>query len=146
MLIIDWDVHTETGRRRSWRRSFHSYVSLHQWPLYPGTGRAEERGEETSSTSPAPRDWTARRYVRDLSRAVTEATSGWRPDLILISAGFDAMAGDPLAGFPLEPEDYVSLGASVSENARRADSIGARGWIRAGTDPVAAAAHLRALA
>jgi acetoin utilization deacetylase AcuC-like enzyme len=44
--------------------------------------------------------------VEDLDRAVTAATQGWRPDLVLLSAGFDAMAGDPLAGFTLEPEDY----------------------------------------
>jgi len=83
------------------------YVSLHQWPLYPGTGRAEERGVGNVFNVPRPPGLPRATYVRDLREAVERATRGWRPQLLLISAGFDAMAGDPLAGFTLEPEDYA---------------------------------------
>jgi acetoin utilization deacetylase AcuC-like enzyme len=84
-------------------------------------------------------------YVRDLNSAVEEATKGWRPDLLLISAGFDAMAGDPLAGFTLEPEDYATwvrdwrtLGAPIA-------SVLEGGYMPSRIR-LAAAAHLRALA
>ena len=82
------------------------YVSLHQWPLYPGTGGAEERGVGNIFNVPRPPGLPRERYVADLDDAVRAATDGWRPDLVLLSAGFDALAGDPLAGFTLEPEDY----------------------------------------
>jgi acetoin utilization deacetylase AcuC-like enzyme len=82
------------------------YVSLHQWPLYPGTGRAEERGVGNIFNVPRAPGLPRERYVEDLDHAVGAATDGWKPDLLVISAGFDAMAGDPLAGFTLEPEDY----------------------------------------
>jgi acetoin utilization deacetylase AcuC-like enzyme len=83
--------------------------------------------------------------VSDLNAAVDQATRDWTPELILISAGFDALAGDPLAGFTLEPEDYVGwverwrgLGApiaSVLEGGYAPQRIA-----------VAAASHLAALA
>jgi len=75
---------------------------------------------------------------------VAEATKGWRPDLILLSAGFDAMAGDPLAGFPLEPEDYVSW---IREWRQIGAPIGSvlEGGYAPSRIKVAAGAHLRAL-
>ena len=107
VLIIDWDVHHGNGTQAMVETDPRiRYVSLHQWPLYPGTGRAAERGVETIFTVPRPPGLPRRTYVADLSEAVHRAVEGWRPDLILLSAGFDAMAGDPLAGFTLEPADY----------------------------------------
>jgi acetoin utilization deacetylase AcuC-like enzyme len=109
VLIVDWDVHHGNGTQalveadRSIR-----YVSLHQWPLYPGTGAAEERGVGNIFNVPRPPGLPRERYVKDLDDAVGRACDGWLPDLILISAGFDAMAGDPLAGFTLEPDDYAT--------------------------------------
>ena len=109
VLIIDWDVHHGNGTQamvEADRRV--RYVSLHQWPLYPGTGRAEERGVGNVFNVPRPPGLLREEYVRDLNEAVAQATDGWHPGLILLSAGFDAMAGDPLAGFTLEPEDYAT--------------------------------------
>jgi acetoin utilization deacetylase AcuC-like enzyme len=84
-------------------------------------------------------------YVRDLASAVRDATDGWRPDLILLSAGFDALAGDPLAGFTLEPEDYVTW---VHE--WRGHGVPIASVLEGGYVPerirLAAAAHVRALA
>jgi acetoin utilization deacetylase AcuC-like enzyme len=146
VLIVDFDVHhgngtqamVETDRRIR-------YVSLHQWPLYPGTGRAEERGVGNIFNVPRPPGLPRATYVRDLNEAVSRATDGWKPDLILISAGFDALAGDPLAGFTLEPEDYATwiqewkaIGAPIA-------SILEGGYVPARIR-LAAAAHLRALA
>lgn len=107
VLIVDWDVHHGNGTQALVERDPRiRYVSLHQWPLYPGTGRAEERGVGNIFNLPRPPGLPRERYVEDLDEGVAAATEGWRPDLVLLSAGFDAMAGDPLAGFTLEPEDY----------------------------------------
>jgi acetoin utilization deacetylase AcuC-like enzyme len=107
VLIVDWDVHHGNGTQALVDGDARiRYVSLHQSPLYPGTGRAQERGSGNVFNVPRPPGLPRERYVADLDDAVTAATDGWHPDLMLISAGFDALAGDPLAGFTLEPEDY----------------------------------------
>ncbi len=109
VLIVDWDVHHGNGTQDLVEREPRiRFVSLHQWPLYPGTGRADERGVGNIFNVPRPPGLPRATYVADLEEAVARATDGWRPDLILVSAGFDAMAGDPLAGFTLEPEDYAT--------------------------------------
>jgi acetoin utilization deacetylase AcuC-like enzyme len=108
VLIIDWDVHHGNGTQAIVERDARiRYVSLHQWPLYPGTGREDERGVGNIFNMPRPPGRPRADYVEALDAAVRRATAGWAPQLILLSAGFDAMAGDPLAGFTLEPEDYA---------------------------------------
>ena len=107
VLIVDWDVHHGNGTQALVERDPRiRFVSLHQFPLYPGTGTEQERGVGNVFNVPRPPGLPRETYVRDLNAAVGRATDGWLPDLLLISAGFDAMAGDPLAGFTLEPEDY----------------------------------------
>lgn len=109
VLIVDWDVHHGNGTQALVESEPRiRYVSLHQWPLYPGTGREDETGVGNVFNVPRPAGLPRDRYVDDLDDAVQHATDGWTPDLLLLSAGFDAMAGDPLAGFTLEPEDYVT--------------------------------------
>ena len=109
VLIVDWDVHHGNGTQDLVDQDRRiRYVSLHQWPLYPGTGRADERGVGNVFNVPRPPGLPRETYVEDLNAAVDRATDGWEPDVILISAGFDAMAEDPLAGFTLEPEDYAT--------------------------------------
>jgi acetoin utilization deacetylase AcuC-like enzyme len=108
VLIIDWDVHHGNGTQAIVEREPRiRYVSLHQWPLYPGTGRACERGVGNVFNVPMPPGCPRAAYVEALDDAVRTATADWRPELVVLSAGFDAMAGDPLAGFTLEPEDYA---------------------------------------
>lgn len=108
VLIVDWDVHHGNGTQDIVERDARiRYVSLHQWPLYPGTGREGDRGVGNVFNVPRPPGLSRQTYLEDLQAAVQRATEGWAPDLLLISAGFDAMAGDPLAGFTLEPEDYA---------------------------------------
>lgn len=146
VLIIDWDVHHGNGTQAIVQADARiRYVSLHQWPLYPGTGRAEERGVGNIFNLPRPPGLPRETYVRDLNDAVARATDGWRPDLVLLSAGFDALAGDPLAGFTLEPDDYATwlrqwrtIGAPIA-------SVLEGGYVP-GRIRLAAAAHLRALA
>jgi acetoin utilization deacetylase AcuC-like enzyme len=110
VLIVDWDVHHGNGTQALVEADETiRFVSLHQWPAYPGTGRAAERGVGNIFNVPLPPGLEPGRYVEALWDAIGTATGQWTPDAILVSAGFDAMAGDPLAGFTLEPEHYADL-------------------------------------
>jgi len=108
VLIIDWDVHHGNGTQALAEQDpTLRYVSLHQHPWYPGTGLAEERGVGNIFNVPRGPGAPPARYVDDLWTAILAATAGWSPDLVLLSAGYDAMLGDPLGGFTLEPEHYA---------------------------------------
>jgi acetoin utilization deacetylase AcuC-like enzyme len=108
ILIVDWDVHHGNGTQALVERDASiRFVSMHQYPWYPGTGAAEERGIGNVFNVPRPPDLPREQYVRDLLEAVDAALAGWSPDALLISAGFDSLAGDPLGGFTLLPEDIT---------------------------------------
>ena len=146
VLIVDWDVHHGNGTQAMVERDANiRYVSLHQWPLYPGTGRDDERGVGNIFNVPRPAGLPRATYVRDLNDAVTRATDGWKPDLLLISAGFDALAGDPLGAFPLEPEDFVSWLREWRTLGAPCASVLEGGYAPARVAE-AAALHVRALA
>ncbi len=109
VLIVDWDVHHGNGTQALVEADASiRFVSLHQSPWYPGTGAATERGVGNVFNVPRPPGLARIRYVRDLLQAVEAALSGWIPDILLVSAGFDSLAGDPLGGFTLEPEDIAT--------------------------------------
>ena len=110
ILIVDWDVHHGNGTQALVERDPSiRFVSLHQWPWYPGTGAASERGVGNVFNVPRPSGLPPGRYVGDLEDAFGEALRDWSPDLLLISAGYDSLLGDPLGGFTLEPEHYARL-------------------------------------
>jgi acetoin utilization deacetylase AcuC-like enzyme len=110
VLIVDWDVHHGNGTQALVEHDASiRFVSLHQWPAYPGTGRASERGVGNIFNLPMPAGLEPGLYVESLWDGVRAATEGWSPELVLVSAGFDAMKNDPLAGFTLEPEHYADL-------------------------------------
>ena len=116
VLVVDWDVHHGNGTQALMEHDATlRYVSLHQHPWYPGTGMADERGVGNVFNVPRGPGAPPARYVDDLWAAIVAATSGWRPDLVLVSAGFDAMRGDPLGGFTLEPEHYADLTRRLRE-------------------------------
>lgn len=119
VLIVDWDVHHGNGTQALVETdpAIH-FVSMHQWPWYPGTGAADDRGLHKNVWNlPMPPGLTPRRYVDTLERGIDLATSDFVPDIVLISAGFDSLAGDPLGGFTLEPEHIALLTRSVVERA-----------------------------
>ena len=94
------------------------FVSMHQWPWYPGTGAAEDRGPHGSIWNvPRAPGLPRGEYTTSLETAIDAATKGFVPDLILISAGFDSLAGDPLGGFTLEVEDFEALTHSLVARA-----------------------------
>jgi acetoin utilization deacetylase AcuC-like enzyme len=78
---------------------------MHQYPWYPGTGAESERGVGNVFNLPRPGGLPRQTYARDFLAGVDAALRGWTPDLLLISAGFDSLAGDPLGEFTLEPDD-----------------------------------------
>jgi acetoin utilization deacetylase AcuC-like enzyme len=119
VLIVDWDVHHGNGTQAlvEHEPAIH-FVSMHQWPWYPGTGAESDRGPHSSvwnipmSAALEPED-----YVGALERGIDAATVGFVPDIILISAGFDSLFGDPLGGFTLELEHFDRLTRSVVARA-----------------------------
>jgi len=121
ILIVDWDVHHGNGTQAlvESEPDIH-FVSMHQWPWYPGTGGADDRGPHgTVWNVPKPAGLPRSDYVQAIERGIDAATVGFVPQLILISAGFDSLAGDPLGGFTLESDDFESLTRSL---VSRADS------------------------
>ena len=125
VLIVDWDVHHGNGTQALMEHDETiRYVSLHQHPWYPGTGMAEERGVGNVFNVPRGPGAPPARYVDDLWAAVVAATSGWTAELVLVSAGFDAMLGDPLGGFTLEPEHYADLTRRLRERLPAAPIVG----------------------
>ncbi len=151
VLIVDWDVHHGNGTQALVEDTPDiRFVSMHQWPWYPGTGAAEDRGPHGSVWNvPMPAGLPPARYVEAFLAAVDSAAQGFVPDLVLISSGFDSLAGDPLGGFTLEVEHVTALTRAM---VARAD-----GWcggrlvsaLEGGYAPdrlgAACVAHLRAL-
>ncbi len=161
VLIVDWDVHHGNGTQDT----FYSdgtvfYLSLQQSPHYPGTGAADETGigdgEGWTLNVPLPAGTPASEYRQHFSRALEQGLETCRPDFILISAGFDVMAGDPLGGMLLEPEDLHALTREVMAAAAKGSEdddsrgVGIVATLEGGYDPartgLGAAAVLRALA
>jgi acetoin utilization deacetylase AcuC-like enzyme len=125
VLIVDWDVHHGNGTQALVERDETiRFVSLHQHPWYPGTGMAEERGVGNVFNVPRGPGAPPSRYVEDLWAAIVAATDEWAPELVLLSAGYDAMAGDPLGGFTLEPVHYAELTGRVRERLPDAPIVG----------------------
>ena len=116
VLIVDWDVHHGNGTQALVEREPRTrFVSMHQWPWYPGTGASDERGVGNCFNLPMSPGLPSAAYVATLWRGIELATTGWHPDVILISAGYDAMLGDPLGGFTLEPEHFALWVARMRE-------------------------------
>jgi acetoin utilization deacetylase AcuC-like enzyme len=124
VLIIDWDVHHGNGTQDI----FYSdpsvfYFSTHQYPYYPGTGtageRGEGRGEGTTLNIPLSHATPARSHREAFSDALKEIERKFPPDLIVISAGFDSRRGDPLGGLLLEDSDFSEMTKEVMTLAER---------------------------
>lgn len=121
VLIVDWDVHHGNGTQALVEHEpAIRFVSMHQWPWYPGSGAAEDRGPHGSVWNvPMAAGLPPASYLSALFAAVDAATDGWTPDLVLVSSGFDSMARDPLGGFTLELEDVATLTRGLVERAER---------------------------
>ncbi|NJS40022.1 MAG: histone deacetylase family protein [Rhodobacteraceae bacterium] len=111
VAIVDFDVHHGNGTQDLlWDEGRCLFVSSHQMPLYPGTGRPEEKGAHGQIMNLPLRGGGTGHDMRHVyERVVFPALEAWQPELLLISAGFDAHADDPLAGLEWRAEDYAWL-------------------------------------
>ena len=119
VLIVDWDVHHGNGTQDVfWERRDVLFASLHQWPLYPGTGGAGERGSGPglgfTRNVPLPPGTDDTAYLAAFEATVIPAAQAFRPELVVVSAGFDAHAADPLAGMRLSEEGFAALAGRVA--------------------------------
>ena len=125
VLIVDWDVHHGNGTQALVEQDpTIRYVSLHQWPHYPYTGASTERGVGNVFNLPCRAGLTPEQYIEALWHGISQATAEWTPAVILISAGFDSMAGDLLGGFTLEPEHYAEWTHRLRERFPQAPIVG----------------------
>ena len=155
VAVVDWDVHHGNGTQGI----FYDdptvfFFSAHQYPWYPGTGTRGEtgvgRGRGYTLNVPLRARTPAAEHRRSIETALEEIGAKFRPDLVIISAGFDSHAGDPLGQLSLEDSDFVSLTRAVMDWAR--DACGGRvvscleGGYNLSTLGATVRAHVRALA
>jgi acetoin utilization deacetylase AcuC-like enzyme len=114
VLIVDWDVHHGNGTQSIfWENERVGFLSIHRWPFYPGSGRADETGGGaalgTKVNLPIEMGTSRRDYFDGLRREVERLADKIRPELVLVSAGFDAHRNDPIGSLGLETEDFGPL-------------------------------------
>jgi acetoin utilization deacetylase AcuC-like enzyme len=122
VLIVDWDVHHGNGTQAIlWEEPRAGFLSIHRWPFYPGTGRDDETGggKAVGTKLNLPVEYgTSPRVFYDRFRSGLEwLAAKMKPQLILISAGFDAHRDDPIGSLDLETEDFALLTAAVLDVA-----------------------------
>jgi acetoin utilization deacetylase AcuC-like enzyme len=118
VLIVDWDVHHGNGTQDVfWRDPRVAFLSIHRWPFYPGTGRADETGggDALGTKLNIPVEFgTSRSDILDaFRRGLDDLATRFRPQLVMVSAGFDALRDDPVGSLNLEVEDFVALTQEV---------------------------------
>ncbi|MGA2616413.1 MAG: histone deacetylase [Thermoguttaceae bacterium] len=122
VLIVDFDVHHGNGTQAAfWTDPRVGFLSIHRWPFYPGSGSADERGagRGLGSTLNLPITFGTRRqeYLAEFRSSLAKFADRVRPQLILVSAGFDAHRQDPLGNLGLETEDYATITEAILEAA-----------------------------
>src|SRR5258708_291678 len=154
VLIADWDVHHGNGTQDI----FYSdgsvfFFSIHQSPWYPGTGPASETGEgkgkSCTMNCPFPAGTGRSEILAAFRQRLAPAADQFKPDLVMISAGFDSRIGDPLGQFTLADQDFAELTTFMMEIAAkhaggRLVSVLEGGYNLSGLAS-AAAAHVKAL-
>jgi acetoin utilization deacetylase AcuC-like enzyme len=118
VVIVDWDAHHGNGTQDMfWSDPDVMYVSMHEWPLYPGTGRLDDvgigAGAGTTINFPLPAGATGDVYLEAIDTVVAPAVERFAPTWVLISAGYDAHRADPLTGLGLSAGDYADLTARI---------------------------------
>jgi len=120
VAIVDWDVHHGNGTQGIFYDDPSVYFfSMHQYPWYPGTGSRGEtghgRGLGSTLNVPVKANTPAEEQKRSFEAAIEQISSAFKPDIVFISAGFDAHLGDPLGQLRLEDTDFVSMTRTVKE-------------------------------
>ena len=122
VLIVDYDAHHGNGTQDAFYADERvAYVSMHEYPLYPGTGRLDDTGEGVADgltvNFPFPAGATGDAYRAAIDEVVAPLAQSFRPTWLLVSAGFDAHRADPLTGLGLSAGDYADLTAALCELA-----------------------------
>ena len=119
VAILDWDVHHGNGTQAIfWDDPSVFFASLHQWPWWPGSGGPGE-GNATTLNVPLRASSGDDEYVEAMERLVEPALAAFAPDLLVVSAGFDAAAGDPLGGMRVTPSGFAELAQRASALSER---------------------------
>ncbi len=154
VLIVDWDVHHGNGTQAIFYEDPSvMYVSFHRYPFYPGTVAEEERGagrgEGFTVNVPFPSSVSREDYLGTFEEVITVHGRSFRPQAVLISAGFDAYKDDPIAGLGLEVEDFGRLTEIVCAVAAETCGDFVISFLEGGYDldasPRCLAVHLRRL-
>jgi acetoin utilization deacetylase AcuC-like enzyme len=147
VLIVDWDVHHGNGTQDAFYASDRVlFCSIHQWPLYPGTGSASERGTGRGVGYTINIPLTAgagdRVYMDSVDQVILPAAEVFRPQIVLISAGFDAHANDPLGGMRVTAEGFGAIASRVAHIAETHAEGRVVAVLEGGYDPPALAASV----
>ena len=154
ILIVDWDVHHGNGTQHSFEEDPSVfYFSAHQFPYYPGTGRMSEKGTGPGTghtlNLPFPGGTTETEYLDAFEKIFLPATRQFKPEFILISAGFDAHQDDPLADLNLTERAYAQMTLWLKDLAKESAKERIVSILEGGYNLEALArsieAHLRAL-
>jgi acetoin utilization deacetylase AcuC-like enzyme len=151
VAVVDFDVHHGNGTQAMYERDPDLfYASTHQWPLYPGTGAVQEQGCDRNVVNvPLPAGSGSAEFRRACERIVLPALDAFAPEILLISAGFDAHRDDPLASLELVEDDYAWVTAELCRIADRHAQGRVVSSLEGGYDldalGASAAAHVRAL-
>jgi len=122
VLIVDFDVHHGNGTQATfWHDPRVGFLSIHRWPFYPGTGDVDETGggEGLGVTLNLPIEFGTSRhdYLEAFTAALDKFAAKIRPQMVLVSAGFDSHHADPVGGLGLETEDFQPITRAVLEVA-----------------------------
>src|SRR3984957_942118 len=151
VAVVDFDVHHGNGTQACfWDDGSLFYGSTHQWPLYPGTGSSGETGAAGNIVNvPLPPMSGSQAFRLGMTRTLLPALDAFAPEMVLISAGFDAHKSDPLAQLLLDEADYTWATERLLDIARRHAGGRVVSTLEGGYDLLAlgasAAAHVRAL-
>jgi acetoin utilization deacetylase AcuC-like enzyme len=119
VAVLDWDVHHGNGTQDLfWDDGTVLFTSMHRWPFYPGTGGPGE-GNATTLNVPLPAGCGDGQYVEALEESLLPALEAFAPDLLVVSAGFDAAAGDPLGGMLVTEDGFRELAVRAGRVCER---------------------------
>ena len=150
VAVVDFDVHHGNGTQAAFENDARLFLaSTHQMPLYPGTGRVSERGVGNIVNAPLPPGATGEDFRLVFAERVLPELEQFRPDLVMISAGFDAHAADPLAQLHFVAGDFAWATEKLVELASRHCGDRIVSTLEGGYDleslAASAAAHVRVL-
>ena len=118
VLIVDWDVHHGNGTQAMfWEDPRVAFFSIHRHPFYPGTGTADETGagdgRGATMNLPTPRGTSAAEFLQAFASRLEEFANRMQPQMVLVSAGFDAHRRDPVGSLGLDAEHFIELSKVV---------------------------------